>query len=67
MRRDEPDLFEKSVELERTLNDRRAMLGKDQVWLTRFNKPLDEAIAEAQTPLFTHDGPEGCDEGYCWT
>lgn len=67
MRRDEPDLFAKSVDLERTLNDRRAMLSKDPVWLTRFNKPLDEAIAEAQTPLFDLDGPEGCDEGYCWT
>lgn len=67
MRRDEPDLFAKSVHLERTLNERRKMLGKDPVYLTRFNKPLDEAIAEAQTPLFAYDGPEGCDEGYCWT
>jgi hypothetical protein len=66
MRRDEPGLFAKSVELERTLNARRDMRGKDHVWLTRFNKPLDEAVIEAQTPLF-HDGPEGCDEGYCWT
>ncbi len=29
--------------------------------------PLDEAISEAQTPLFGADGPEGCDEGHCWT
>ena len=67
MRRDEPDLFAKSVELERTLNKRREMLGKDHVWLTRFNKPLDEAIAVAQDQLPWPDGPEGCDEGYCWT
>lgn len=66
MRRDEPELFWKSVDLERTLNERRDMLGKDHVYLTRFNKPLDEAVAEAQSPLFP-DGPEGCDEGYCWT
>lgn len=42
---------------------------KDPVWLTRFNKRLSDAIAEAQTPLFTdgvfNDGQ--CDEGYCWT
>lgn len=38
---------------------------KDHVYLTRFGKPLDEAIVEAQASLF--DGPEGCDEGYCWT
>lgn len=67
MRRDEPALFAKSVELEATLNRRRDMLGKDHVWLTRFNKPLDEAITEAQTPLFDGDGPEGCDDGGCWT
>lgn len=68
MRRDEPDLFWKSVELERTLNERRDALGKDHVWLTRFNRPLDEAIGEAQDSLFgCPDGPESCDEGHCWT
>ena len=67
MRRDEPDLFDKSVALERTLNERRVMLGKDPVWLTRFNRPLDEAIAVAQDRLPWPEGPEGCNEGYCWT
>jgi hypothetical protein len=69
MRRDEPELFEKSQELEDTLNERRQTLGKDEVWLTRFNARLSDAITEAQTPLFTdgafNDGQ--CDEGYCWT
>jgi hypothetical protein len=65
-RRDQPDLFWKSVELESTLNRRRDSLGKDHVYMTRFGKPLDEAISEAQQPLFA-DGPEGCDDGYCWT
>lgn len=70
MRRDEPDLFARSQQLEDTLNERRVMLGKDSVWLTRFNRRLSDAVAEAQTPLFTDgmfgDG-ESCDEGYCWT
>jgi hypothetical protein len=66
MRRDEPELFARSVTLERTLNERRDALGKDRVYLTRFGRPLDEAIEEAQPTLFA-DGPEGCDEGYCWT
>lgn len=69
MRRDNPELFARSQLLEDTLNDRRAMLGKDPVWLTRFNKRLSDAIAEAQQPLWTdgefNDGQ--CDEGYCWT
>lgn len=68
MRRDEPELFWKSVELERLINRKREMLGKDHVYLTDALLPLDEAINEAQEPLFRlNDGPEGCDEGYCWT
>lgn len=71
MRRDEPDLFWKSVHLEQVLNVRRDKLGRDHVYLTRFGKPLDEAIAEAQAtlpglePEVFNDGQ--CDEGYCWT
>jgi hypothetical protein len=68
MRRDEPKLFWRSVELERTLNDTRDRLGKDHVYLSRFGRPLDEAIGMAQPSLFDDpDGPETCDEGHCWT
>lgn len=68
MRRDDPELFWKSVELEATLNRRRDKLGKDRVYLTRFGKPLEEAIEEAQDmlPIFSAD-TDTCDEGYCWT
>jgi hypothetical protein len=70
MRRDRPELFEKSAHLEDVLNVRRQSLGRDPVWLTRFNRPLREAIPEGQ-PLLAFDpgaGPgETCDEGYCWT
>jgi hypothetical protein len=68
MRRDEPELFFKAADLEATLNRRRDELGKDHVWLTRFNRPLAEAIGEAQDmlPIFAPD-VETCDEGYCWT
>ena len=69
MRRDEPALFQKSVELERTLNDRREMLGRDHVYFTRFGKPLDEAIHVEQPDLDFGSalGDESCDDGYCWT
>lgn len=69
MRRDEPELFFKAAELEATLIARRAMLGKDPVFLTRFNKPLSEAIGEAQEMLPGFQGADidTCDEGYCWT
>lgn len=67
MRRERPDLFAKAVHLEQVLNDRRAALGKDPVWLTRFAKPLEEAIASRDLlPLFDETAGE-CDSGYCWT
>ena len=69
MRRDEPELFWKSVKLESTLNDRRKLRDKPAVYLTRFGKPLDHAIGEAQDmlPGFTRPDMETCDSGYCWT
>lgn len=69
MRRDEPALFDQAAELEATLNTRREMLGKDHVYLTRFAKPLADAIPVAQDTLFDdlHVTHETCDEGACWT
>jgi hypothetical protein len=70
MRRDHPALFLKCVELERTINAKRVERGLNLVWLTRFNKPLDVAIAEAQEDLFGglsgfEDDAE-CDNGVCF-
>ena len=36
------------------------------MYLTRFGKPLGEAVQEAQSELFP-EGHDSCDEGYCWT
>jgi hypothetical protein len=70
MREEEPDLFEKSAALEELLNRRRDVLGKDHVFLTRFNKPLREAISDhGQDKLPLLDAPDAdtCDDGACWT
>ena len=68
MRRARPDLFDRSVHLERTLNERRSALGKDPVWLTRFAKPLDQAIGEPEELLAGFDDAAGsCDSGWCFT
>jgi hypothetical protein len=72
MRRDRPELFAKAAELEALLNPRRAALGRDPVWLTRFNRPITEAVPAAQEPLPLLDigaqpGGEGCDNGVCFT
>lgn len=66
-RRNTPDLFEKSCQLEATLNDRRAELGKDPVYLTRFNRPLAEAIPVGVDLLPLADEDDGCDSGWCMT
>lgn len=66
--RDEPELFERSCQLEETLNRRRDMLGKDHVYLTRFGKPLRQAINTGQLLLFADDdGAGSCDSGWCFT
>lgn len=66
MRFEEPALFEQSVELEALLNRRRAMLGKDPVWLTRFNKPLRDAIGD-QSMMNLEDIDDTCESGFCMT
>lgn len=69
MRRDEPELFWKSVELEKHINNVRKNLSRDPVYLTDRQVPLEEAAYEAGPTLFEeetfNDGK--CDEGYCWT
>ncbi|RSN64689.1 phosphoadenosine phosphosulfate reductase [Actinomadura sp. WAC 06369] len=62
-RRDEPDLFSKAVQLEVVINEKRAMLGRDAVYLTRYGVPLGEAIEAA--PL--REGELDCDSGWCMT
>jgi hypothetical protein len=66
LRRNEPDLFEKAAVLEDTLNARRNMLGKDNVWLTRFAVPLRDAV-HTDAPLFDVAEDNGCDSGWCMT
>lgn len=64
LKRDTPELFNDACHVETTLNQRRAALGKDPVYLTRHGRPL--------TTVFTHDqlvldGLDGCDSGWCMT
>lgn len=70
LRRDEPELFEKAAQLEDKLIERRDNRGKTRVYLTKYGKPIREAIGAAQEGLFTVDDGFNhgkCDEGYCWT
>lgn len=63
MRRDQPELFAKSVALEQMLNERQDRLGKPHVWLTRKGQPLDQAIGNQATMDFE----DACESGYCMT
>jgi hypothetical protein len=53
--------------LEDLLNDRRRVLAKDPVYLTRFNRPLRAAVAVAQDMLPGLDDGPICDNGACFT
>lgn len=67
LRRDRPDLFEKAVELETTLNVRRESRDKPPVYLTRKGKPLIEVVQAAPDSLFSEAEMAGqCDSGFCF-
>lgn len=66
MRRHQPDLFTKACHLETTINQRRHALGKDPVYLTRYNAPLADVTPHTDTlPFDEADGT--CDSGWCFT
>ncbi|MFE0699242.1 hypothetical protein [Streptomyces sp. NPDC058872] len=67
MRRSEPELFEKACQLEALLNRHRDGLGKDHVYLTRFARPLREAIPDGVDTLPLDEFDTGCDFGWCMT
>ncbi len=68
MRRTRPDLFERAASLEDLLNQRRALLGKDPVYLTRFNRPLRRVAPGGLQVLPADEFDDGgCDGGWCNT
>jgi hypothetical protein len=65
-----PELFAKSVALEKMLNERRAALGLRPVWLTSRARPLDEVITGShrdQLAIFTdpNEGRYSCGPFTC--
>lgn len=56
-----PNLFQKTIDLEVTINAKRAALGKDNVFFSAKAKPLSQAIGD-QPSLFEEDT---CESGYC--
>lgn len=66
LKRRRPDLFQKAVELERHLNVKRGALGRDQMWLTAFARPLDEVIQGEQVD-WTEAVDDTCNIYSCMT
>lgn len=62
MRKDQPELFAKVVELEKRLNEKSTAIGKEKISLHRSGLPLDQAIG-LQDNFF--DEFENCESGYC--
>lgn len=67
MRASEPNLFHKAAALERMLNARRRLLGRDEVYLSRYGIPLTQAFPGGVQHLPEDDPSEGCDSGWCMT
>lgn len=64
MRDSRPDLFEKAVDLERRINERRAEKGIEPIYLNRRLVPLSQAVAGHQESF---DFDDACESGFCMT
>lgn len=57
-----PDLFERAVEIEDAINEKKLHLAKDGMFLHRAKRPLREAVFEPEVGMFEDD----CDDGHCF-
>jgi hypothetical protein len=57
------------MQIETRLNEKRSAAGKDMVYLTATNKPLQDVIALPSTNMFEDDDVNSmfCESGYCMT
>lgn len=68
MRRDRPEVFAAAADMERRINERLASHDRDPVYLSRFGRPLADALGPGvQLPMMLDDADGGCDSGYCGT
>lgn len=66
MRTKEPDLFWKSVELEKFINQRLTALGRDSVWFTDRLQPLEKITTDTEQMELFNEEDWACDSGYCF-
>lgn len=67
IRQKTPDLFDKAVDLEQHLNQKRLAAGRDKVFLTTWLLPLDKAVDQPSMAMFDDNELDNCESGYCMT
>jgi hypothetical protein len=67
LKQETPLLFADACQLEAEMIARRAALGKDPMYMTRFGVPLAEAIPDGVDALPFFDEDQGCDDSACFT
>lgn len=61
-----PDLFQEAVKIDNIINEKRAAIGKDRVYIHPDCIPLAQAVGNQMT-MFDFDDLDQCDSGYCMT
>lgn len=64
MRQSQPELFQRACDLETYVNEKRASIGKDQVWFSDRLKPLAQATTALYQGQFDFED-DVCESGYC--
>ena len=67
MRKEQPALWAKAIELEQRIIEKRHKAGKDNVYLTAYNAPLENVIPLQSLSMFHDDDFLACESGYCMT
>lgn len=65
MKREKPKLFKQAVALEKMLNAKRSLLGRDPCYLHPARVSIDQAVGN-QLPMFPDWKQDNCESGYCF-
>lgn len=64
MKREQPDLFQQAVEIEKHMNEKVGKTGREAFYLHPSLMPLDQAVGD-QLPLWADETLDACETGYC--
>jgi hypothetical protein len=67
LRQNEPELFDRAIHLEHHLNAKRSAAGRDEVYLSPWLVPLEQAVDQPSINMFEDNELDNCESGYCMT